>query len=103
MTEHPHLTLDEVRHLSMLSRVGATEEELAQMSTQLTSILDHIAVLGEADTTDVEPTGHASDVSNVLRKDVSRPSLSRGEALSNAPIAQEGYVRVRGVLDDGEA
>ena len=95
-----HLTLDEVRHLSMLARVGATEEELERMRSQLASILDSIAVLQEADTEGVEPTSQAIDVTNVLRDDASRPSRTREDILANAPLAQEGYVRVRGVFDD---
>jgi aspartyl-tRNA(Asn)/glutamyl-tRNA(Gln) amidotransferase subunit C len=99
-TPDPHLSLEEVRHLSQLARVGATEEELERMRSQLTSILEHVRVLQEVDTMGVEPTGHAIDVTNVFRRDEPRPSLDRSTVLANAPAAQEGYVRVRGVLEE---
>jgi Asp-tRNA(Asn)/Glu-tRNA(Gln) amidotransferase C subunit len=35
-----------------------------------------------------------------MRDDASRPSQSREETLANAPQAQEGYVRVRRVLEE---
>lgn len=98
--ESPSLTLDEVRHLAALARVGATEEELARMQAQLASILEHFRVLQEVNTTGVEPTGHAIAVENVMREDASRPSRTREETLANAPQAQEGFVRVRRVLED---
>ena len=96
----PELTLDEVRHLSALARVDATQQDLERMRAQLASILEHFRVLQEVDTTSVEPTGHAIAVENVMRDDTSRPSQTREQTLSNAPQAQEGYVRVRRVLED---
>ncbi len=94
------LSLDDVRHLAMLARVGASEEDLERMRGQLANILENFRVLQEIDTDDVEPTGHAIAVENVFREDVSRPSIPREDVLENAPSAQEGYVRVRGVFDE---
>ncbi|MBI4236421.1 MAG: Asp-tRNA(Asn)/Glu-tRNA(Gln) amidotransferase subunit GatC [Chloroflexi bacterium] len=96
----PALTLAEVRHLAALARVGATEEELERMRAQLASILANFRVLQEVDTTGVEPTGHAIAVENVMRGDEPHPSHPREETLANAPQAQEGFVRVRRVLED---
>jgi aspartyl-tRNA(Asn)/glutamyl-tRNA(Gln) amidotransferase subunit C len=44
-----------------------------------------MALLTELDTDGVEPMAHAVELSNVFRDDVVRPSLSREEALANAP------------------
>lgn len=98
--QQPALTLDELRHLAALARVGATEEDLERMRAQLTSILEHFRVLQEVDTTGLEPTGHAIALENVLREDDPRPSFPREEILANAPAAQEGSVRVRRVLEE---
>ena len=94
------LNIDELRHIAELSRVAFTEEELALLSSQLNDILNSIGELAQADTSNVEATRHISDVSNIYREDVPAESLSREQVLDNAPLSQEGYVRVRGVFDE---
>ncbi len=98
--DKPELTVDDVRHLSLLARVGASEDDLEQMRGELTTILENFEVLQEVDTDDIEPTGHAIEVTNVFRDDDPRPSNPREDVLRNAPSSQEGYVRVRGVFDE---
>ena len=94
------LSIEEVEHLSMLARMGASKEDLEQMRKELTQILENFKILQDVGTDGVEPTAHVVAIENVFRDDASRPSNSREETLGNAPSSQEGYVRVRGVLDD---
>ena len=91
-----------VRSLAELSRVGMTEEEIVAFGGQLDAIIESVSALQEVDTEGVEPTGHAIDVTNVYREDADRESYTRDEMLSNAPAAQEGYVRVRYVFGEDE-
>ncbi len=93
------LTTDEVRHIARLARIALTEEELERYREQLSGILDHFQVLNEIDTSDVPPTRQSFDLSNVQREDRVRPSLPPEEVLRNAPRTEDGYFRVRGVLD----
>ena len=90
------------RSLAKLSRVGMTEEEIVSLGKQLDAIIESVSALQEVDTEGVEPTGHAIDVTNVYREDSDRDSFTRDEMLSNAPAAQEGYVRVRYVFGEDE-
>ena len=90
------------RSLAELSRVGMTEEEIVAFGGQLDAIIESVSALQEVDTEGVEPTGHAIDVTNVYREDSDRDSFTRDEMLSNAPAAQEGYVRVRYVFGEDE-
>lgn len=91
-----------VRSLAELSRVGITDEEVIAFGGQLDAIIESVSALQEVDTEGVEPTGHAIDVTNVYREDSDRESYGRDEMLSNAPAAQEGYVRVRYVFGEDE-
>ena len=91
-----------VRSLAELSRVGMTEEEIKSFGGQLDAIIRSVSALQEVDTEGVEPTGHAIEVTNVYREDADRESYGRDEMLSNAPAAQEGYVRVRYVFGEEE-
>lgn len=75
----------EVEKVSLLARLDLSDEELDRMTCQLDSILDYIGLLSELDTEAVEPMAHASEIVNITREDVVRPSLEREAALANAP------------------
>ena len=81
---------EEVLHVARLARLRLTEEEIARMSGELSSVLDHIEKIGELDLDGVEPTSHVVPLENVLREDVPRPSLARERALAGAPAPVEG-------------
>ena len=54
--------------------------------------------LNELDTTGVEPLLHMSDEANVLREDEVKGSISREEALKNAPEHDEQFFKVPKVI-----
>ena len=84
----------QVLHVARLARLRLSEDEVGRMSSELSSILDHIEKINELDLDDVEPTSHVIQLENVLREDVPRPSLPRERALEQAPDAAEGGFRV---------
>ena len=94
------LTREEVLHVAKLARVGVTDDDVTKFQHQLSDILDHFTALNEIDTTDVPPTTQSLPVVNVMAKDEPRPSLPQNEVLQNAPLAQEGHLRVRAVLEE---
>ena len=53
--------------------------------------------MSELDLSDVEPTSHPLDVVNAWDEDEPRPSLSREDALANAPDPEDGLFRVPAV------
>ncbi len=75
----------DVAKVAVLARLKLTESELDALTLQMGQVLQYVEVLNEVDTTNVEPMAHAVELSNVFRDDEERPSLSREEALSNAP------------------
>ncbi|MCK9486511.1 MAG: Asp-tRNA(Asn)/Glu-tRNA(Gln) amidotransferase subunit GatC [Dehalococcoidia bacterium] len=93
------LTTEEVRHIAKLARIALTDEEIERYREQLSGILDHFEVLNEVDTEGVSPTAQAFALSNVQRPDEVRPSLSPEDVLRNAPRTEDGYLRVRAVLE----
>jgi len=54
--------------------------------------------LNELDTTGVEPLLHMSDEINVLRQDEIKGSISREDALKNAPVHDEQFFKVPKVI-----
>ena len=85
---------DDVRHVAKLARLRVDGGEVARMTGELAKILTHIDKMSELDVSDVPPTAHVLDVQNVTRADKSLPSLSRADALRNAPAVSDDCFRV---------
>ena len=94
------ISREEVAHLARLSRLAVTEEELDTFAGQLDVILQAVARVGEVAAADIPPTSHSVPLTNVLREDVVVPGLTREEALSGAPDADEHRFRVPRILDE---
>jgi aspartyl-tRNA(Asn)/glutamyl-tRNA(Gln) amidotransferase subunit C len=92
------LTRSEVEKIALLSRLSLSEDEVERMTTQLGAILGYMDLLGEVDTTGVEPMAHARDLTNVFRDDAVQPSLEREQALANAPHRDDECYLVPAVL-----
>jgi aspartyl-tRNA(Asn)/glutamyl-tRNA(Gln) amidotransferase subunit C len=93
----------QVRHISHLSRLNPTDEEVRLFSEQLSAILEYVDQLNEVDTADVPPTAHALPVNNVFRADEARPGLAPDQALANAPHREGSFFAVPKVLDQDSA
>ena len=93
------LTPEEVLHIARLARISLTPTDVERFTAQLSGILDHFAALAAVDTAGLEPTAHPLPLSNVMRADLVAPSLQQDEALANAPEQEDGFVRVRAVLE----
>ncbi len=88
------LTIADVEHVAALARLGLSASEKERMREQLSSILGHINALAELDTGAIPPTAQVIALSNVMRPDVVRASLSQAVALQNAPRQSEGFFEV---------
>ncbi|MEP6870372.1 MAG: Asp-tRNA(Asn)/Glu-tRNA(Gln) amidotransferase subunit GatC [Anaerolineaceae bacterium] len=93
------LTPEEVLHIARLARVALTPADVARFAAQLSGILEHFAALAAVDTEGLEPTAHPLPLTNVMRADIVTASLTQGEAMANAPEAEDGFFRVRAVLE----
>jgi len=85
---------EQVLHVARLARLELAEDEIERISGELSGILEHVDRISALDLDDVEPTTHVVALENVLRPDVPDPSLSRDEALANAPDPADGAFRV---------
>ncbi len=92
----------EVAHLARLARLAVSEEELETFAGQLDLIIASVARVGEVAADDIPPTSHAVPVTNVLRPDELRPSLSPEDVMAAAPAAEGGRFRVPRILDEPE-
>lgn len=92
-------TLDRIAELARLdySDPVARKAILADMERVLT----FVEKLNEVDTAGVEPLIFMTDEENTLRDDVAEVSITKQEALKNAPVKDSDYFKVPRVVDKG--
>ncbi|WIV66590.1 Asp-tRNA(Asn)/Glu-tRNA(Gln) amidotransferase subunit GatC [Natrialbaceae archaeon AArc-T1-2] len=82
------VTPETVRHVAELSRIDLDEEEVDRFASQFADILEYFETLDSVPEVDRE-----ADLVNVMRPDDERDSLSKEEALRNAPDSEDGYFK----------
>lgn len=82
-----------------LARIELTTEEEQRLAPQLGEVLQYVEKLNELDVSDVEPTAHATPLSNVMRADEPRESLSQEDALRNASKTANGLFVVPKIVE----
>jgi aspartyl-tRNA(Asn)/glutamyl-tRNA(Gln) amidotransferase subunit C len=89
-----------VKKVAHLARLELPESEVAQLTTQLGSIIDYFEQLAELDVSNVQPTTRAIDVSNITRPDQLQTSVERESMLAIAPDQDGDFFRVPKILND---
>jgi len=94
------ITPDEVRRIAALATIGLEEAEIDQMAGELDQIVTFVEQLQNVDTDGVEPTDQVTGLVDVWREDEVRSDFSREELLANAPDQQDGFFKVKRVLNN---
>ena len=84
--------------IAKLTRIKIEENEIAELSSQLSSILDWVEQLNEVNTDNIEPLNNASMTELPLRKDEIINEDKSKDVLSNAPEKLENYFVVPKVV-----
>jgi aspartyl-tRNA(Asn)/glutamyl-tRNA(Gln) amidotransferase subunit C len=94
------LTRETVERVARLARLELREDELDLFTRQLTDILRYAEQIQTVDTAGIPPMSHALASDTAWRADVVEPSLTRDEALGQAPEADRaaGVFRVPKVI-----
>ena len=87
--------IDKLAHLSKLTLSSAEKQEFMG---DLEKMIGFVEKLNELDLKGVEPLMHMSNEINVLRKDKVKGSISRDEALLNAPATDGVFFKVPKVI-----
>ncbi|MDB5223419.1 MAG: gatC [Chitinophagaceae bacterium] len=87
-----------INNLAQLTRLEFNDAERDEIKNDLQKMIAFIDKLNELDTTGVEPLLHMSENVNVLREDEVKGSISREEALKNAPLHDEQFFKVPKVI-----
>lgn len=93
------ITLDEISHIARLAHLELDHEEVTALQGDLDRILQHVDKLGGLDTEGIDPAGGSADLLHeVLRPDLPKPTLTREEALANAPETSGGHFKVPKII-----
>ena len=92
------ISKDDVRHVATLARLRLSVDEVDLFTGQLGQILEHAGLVAAVNVGDIEPTAHAVPLKNVWREDKTRPSLSKEDALANAPEVEDGAFKVPKII-----
>lgn len=93
------ITDEIVEHIAHLARLEFIGEEKQEIKQDMEKIINFMNALDSVDTTGVEPLIFMSDEVNVLREDVSVETISKNDALKNAPKKDSDYIRIPKVLN----
>ena len=85
--------------IAKLSRIKIEANEVDELSSQLSAIVDWVEQLNEVDTDNVEPLSNVSMSKLPLRKDIEDSENNSKKILSNAPDKLEDFFAVPKVLD----
>lgn len=87
-----------VDKLAHLARLKFNDEEKQEIQKDLQRMIEFVEKLNELNLDGVEPLLHMSDEINILREDEVKGSISREEALKNAPLHDEQFFKVPKVI-----
>jgi aspartyl-tRNA(Asn)/glutamyl-tRNA(Gln) amidotransferase subunit C len=93
------VSIEQVRHIARLARIGMTDAEIEALAPELNNILGWIEQLGQVNTDGVEPLTAVIDQKLRLRDDAVTAGDERDAILANAPDAQHGFFAVPKVIE----
>lgn len=92
------LTDEKIKELAHLARLQFEGEELNAIREDLAKITAFCEQLNTVDTTGVEPLTYLTTNENVLREDIAESTMTKEQALKNAPKADSDFFRVPKVI-----
>jgi aspartyl-tRNA(Asn)/glutamyl-tRNA(Gln) amidotransferase subunit C len=92
-----------VNKLAHLARLKFNDEEKQEIQKDLQRMIEFVEKLNELDLDVVEPLLHMTDEINVLREDEVKGSISREDALKNAPLHDDQFFKVPKVIKNPQS
>lgn len=100
MTNKSVINDSDFAKLVKMTKLTLSDSEKTTIHSQLDEALKAVEVFDELDLTGIPPLEYPGELSNVMREDIVESSFTQEEALANAPASHNGYVLVKGVLED---
>lgn len=88
------VTLEDVRHVAALARVGLSDARAASLVAELNTILGHMEVLSKVDTSRLEPVVGVGAEGLPVQDDHGPPVALARELKNFAPSVRDGFLLV---------
>jgi aspartyl-tRNA(Asn)/glutamyl-tRNA(Gln) amidotransferase subunit C len=88
------VTLEDVRRIAVLARLGVSDERAHALVAELNAILGHMDVLSRVDTDGIEPVAGVGAAGTPLRSDTGPPMALERPIEHIAPRMQDGFFLV---------
>jgi aspartyl-tRNA(Asn)/glutamyl-tRNA(Gln) amidotransferase subunit C len=82
-----------------LANISITDEEKTQYTAQISEILSYVEKINSLDTSNIEPTDHIAELSNVMRTDTIIASIAIDEIEKFAPQFEKGHIVVPKIIE----
>lgn len=99
------ISKENIKKLSELSRIEVTEHGAEKLAEDLQAILGYVDTLKEVDVSHVQETPYMSYLLHAVREDKvekknkDETAREAAELLEDAPEKEDGYVKVRSILE----
>lgn len=90
---------EDIIKIADLAAISLTDQEAEELAPQFEKILKHVSKIEELDLENCEPLFTLVDHYNEMRSDKVTENLPLSEALKNAPVKNDQFVKVPKVLD----
>lgn len=95
------ISKEEVKHIAKLARLGLTPDEIKKFQKDISSVLDYIEKLKEAETSGIEQlSNYVIPLKNVKRRDEPAPAPKEAivKLIEAAPAQKDNYIRTKAIL-----
>jgi len=92
------ITDETIEHLAHLARLSFSDEEKEELKQDLEKMIGFVEKLKEIDTTAIEPLLYITEAKNILREDEIHQTITKKEALLNAPHTDGDFFIVPKVI-----
>lgn len=89
----------EFRRLADLAKLRFSADQEERAGAQIDRLLEAFAILGDANTDDVEPSPYPLELEHRSRPDLPGPCLTPEDVVANAPEHRGGCFRVPRVVE----
>ena len=89
----------DVSHVAKLANLSLKRKDLKKYENQLLAILEYIEKLKEVDTKNIKETSQTTNLENVTREDLPKPSLTFEETLSNTKNKHNDLFKVKAIFE----
>lgn len=95
------VTIEQVKKVAQLGRLGVDEKEISQATKQLSVVLEHFSDIQQIKTDGVLAADDVTGLNNVTRTDTAQPEelCSTDQLLKQAPEIKDRQIKVKAVFE----